>query len=120
MLPGKMFDLSDGTEMTFEIQKSYGTGLMTAYNPATQERFSGQYTATFSGGGTTRGTMTNSSGESSTVSIVSPPQSANARGILKGDSGTIISISLDIQPGLRPRGHGEGIDNKSVRYQVHF
>lgn len=51
MLPGKMYSLQDGTELNFEIQTSYGTGAMTAYNPVTRENFSGQYTGIYTGGG---------------------------------------------------------------------
>ncbi len=31
-IPGKMYSLKDGTELTFEIQRSYGTGDMSAQN----------------------------------------------------------------------------------------
>jgi len=121
MLPGKMFTLNDGVEMDFEIQTSYGTGSLTAYNPTTGERFTGQYTSILNGGGYTEGTIYNSGNQNtSTVTIFSPPTGANARGILKGDKGTVIDIFLIIQPGLRPIGYGEGVDNKDARYQVQF
>lgn len=119
MLPGKMYSLKDGVEMNFEIQTSYGTGSMTAYNPSTGESFTGQYTGTYKGGGYAHGTISGPM-KTSTVTMYSPPTEANARGVLKGDKGTVISIYLDIRPGLRPTGHGEGIDNNNVRYQIHF
>ncbi len=121
ILPGKMYSLTNGTEMDFKIQTSYGTGSLSAFNPSTGENFTGQYTGTYQGGGSSHGTIYNANGNrAATVATYSPPTNANARGILKGDKGTIISIYLDIQPGFRPTGHGEGIDNNNVRYQVQF
>lgn len=120
MLPGKMFSLKDGNEYNFAIQVSYDTGAMTAFNPSTNERFSGQYTAIITSGGVSQGVAKDSWGMSAgTVTTVSTA-TANARGILKGDAGTVIDVYLDIQPGNRPTGHGTGVDNKEVRYQIQF
>ena len=121
MLPGKMYSLQDGTELNFEIQTSYGTGAMTAYNPVTGEKFSGQYTGIYTGGGASQSNVTNSWGFSTgSVTTQSAPTGAIAKGILRGDRGTIINVSLNIQPGARPTGFGEGTDNKGVRYQIQF
>jgi hypothetical protein len=121
MLPGKMYSTSDGTESRFEIQTSHGSGDMTAFSPKTGERFTGQYTGTYTGGGSALvSTFNFQTGATSTGTVYMPPSGANARGILRGDKGTVIEVYLDIQTGLRPRGHGEGIDNKGNRYQIQF
>lgn len=119
-LPGKMYSLNDGTESAFEIQRSSGTGGMTAHNPKTGERFTGQYTATAIGGGTSRIDIDLGGTKSGTGTVYTPPSYANARGILRGDKGTVISVYLDIRPGLRPTGHGEGVENIGNRYQFQF
>lgn len=135
MLPGKLYSLQDANVMDFEIQTSYGTGDMTAYNHKTGERFTGQYTGTYKGGGTatslgggrysgssySSGTISQHSGRvSSTATTFIPPSDATARGVLMGDKGTVIELYMEIRPGIVPKGHGEGIDNHGNRYQVQF
>lgn len=119
-LPGKLYSLQDGTELKFEIETSFGTGAMRAENPKTGEKFEGQYTGTTSGGGVINAHSRLNTGQTVNTQVFVPPSSANARGILRGDKGTVIEIYLDIRPGPRPKGHGEGIDNNGVRYQVQF
>ena len=138
MLPGKISSLQDGTEMNFGIQinntgQLYRTGgAITASNLATGERFSGQYAAFSTGGRTSQSNITNSWGISTgAINTTSESTGSTARGILKGDKGTIITISLDCQSvffrrnvwtpgGSRPTGFGEGTDNKGGRYQIQF
>ena len=48
MLPGSIY-ASDGTVMQFAIQKTHGSGSVSAFNPLTQERFSGTYVAVTQG-----------------------------------------------------------------------
>ena len=120
MLPGRMYSLDDGNELTFEIEKSRGTGSMTAYNTATGERFGGQYTGRYTGGGSSFGTVSGQGGNIATVQSFTPPTGATARGILRGNQGTVIDVYLDITPGFRPTGFGEGLDNKGRRYQIQF
>ena len=121
MLSGQLISLHDGAIYPFKIQTSYGTGKMTAINPTTGETLEGQYTATYQGGGGSTGTIYNAqSMQYGTVSTYSSPSSAIARGYLRGDKGTIIEIHMDIQSGLRPKGHGDGIDNKGRKYQIQF
>lgn len=120
-IPGKAYALSDGTELAFTIQRSAGTGGMEAMNPKTGERFTGQYTATEIGGGSSIVQLTNwRTGSMTTGRVNTSSDSAIARGILRGDKGTVIDVHLDIEPGLMPRGHGEGVDNKGNRYQFQF
>jgi hypothetical protein len=107
--------------MEFAIQTSYGSGTMTAFNPATGERFSGQYTGIYKGGGTSQGVYTDSWGfATGSVTTQQAPTGAVAKGVLIGDKGTVINVSMDIQPGDRPTGFGEGTDNNGVKYQVQF
>lgn len=130
-LPGKIYSLQDGTELEFSIETSYGTGRMTARNPVTGEVFEGQYTATLEGGSTTQTQIStfqpskavsksNMPGQGYTAVSTTAPNSATARGILRGNAGTVIEMVLEIEPGFRPRGHGVGRDNRGQRYQVQF
>ncbi len=120
-LPGKIYALDDATVLSFEIETSYGTGDMRAHNPKTGETFTGQYTGTTKGGGYSYGSAVNwQTGQTVSGSVYTAPSSANARGVLIGDKGTVIEMFLDIKPGLRPKGHGEGRDNHGRRYQVQF
>jgi hypothetical protein len=116
MIPGKMFSLKDGTELAFSAQYSTGSGILTANNPSTGENFTGQYTGIYTGGGvsTTKGGGL----FSSSVTTTTAPTGAKIAGILKGDKGTIINITMEIQPGLNPTGFGEGVDNNGVHYQI--
>lgn len=120
MLPGKMYTLSDGTESQFEIQRSNGSGGMTAHNPVTGESFTGRYTALFIGGTVSTVSESNWKRGNTTASVNTSPTTAEARGILRGNKGTVITVHLDIEPGLVPRGQGEGIDNNGTRYQFQF
>jgi hypothetical protein len=118
MLPGKIYSLQDGTALDFQIETSNGSGSMTACNPITGETFTGRYAASYVGGGSTVGIL--NGGIDGTVVMASPPTSANAQGILRGSSGTVIGLYLTIKPGDKPTGHGEGQDNAGNRYQVYF
>ena len=120
MLPGQMYSLDDGSELNFKIEKSRGTGSMTAYNTVTGERFNGQYTGKYTGGERSFGTVSGQGDNISTIQSFTPPSGATARGILRGDQGTVIEVYLDITPGFRPTGFGEGLDNKGRRYQLQF
>lgn len=136
-LPGKLYSLQDGIVIDFQIERSYGTGAMYAQNNKTGEKFTGQYTGTYKGGGTATtfgsgsyrgsttsyaiGSMHQHSGNiSSSSTTFIPPSDATARGVLIGDKGTVIELYMEIRPGIVPKGHGEGIDNKGNRYQVQF
>ena len=59
MIPGHMFNLKDGTEFIFAIERSNGVGIMTARNLTTGEEFNGNYTAMLVDGGVSTGTYTN-------------------------------------------------------------
>jgi hypothetical protein len=124
MLPGKIYSLKDGTALSFTIEMAVNSGDMTAYNPLTNENFTGRYTGIFTGGGVSQSTATNNWGNTSgKVTTVSGPTGAKVKGILRGDKGTVIDLNMDVQPGTvrnPPTGIGEGIDNNGLHYQVQF
>ncbi|MBU2551878.1 MAG: hypothetical protein KKB20_25940 [Proteobacteria bacterium] len=125
MIPGHMFSLKDGTEFTFAIERSSGTGIMTARNLATGEEFTGNYTAMLVNGGVSTGTYKNAWGtDTGTVTTNTAATRGVGKGILRGNKGTVISISMDIKPSYDPRinpsGFGEGTDNHDLKYQVQF
>ncbi len=132
-LPGKFYELSDGTALEFQIERSYGMGGTYAQNPKTGEKFSGQYTAIAVGGGVAAsfgnsslsgtstnlatGTMYRNTGAvANTTTTFVPPANATSRGI--GVRRTVIELYMMIRRGPVPKGHGEGVDNKGARYQV--
>lgn len=134
-LTGKLYSLKDATTLAFEIETSMGTGDMRATNPKTGEKFAGQYTGIRKSTTVLMPTQTASNqppspgeafvrgmnGQLGTGNAaVIAPSYATARGVLVGDKGTMIELFMEIQPGLRPKGHGEGTDNKGGRYQVQF
>lgn len=135
-LLGKLYSLDDGVAMDFQIERSNGTGGMYAQNLKTGESFTGQYTGTYKGGGIAssiedgsyagstyraNGTLYQHSGEfkSNRTTFIAPTD-ATARGVLIGDKGTVIELYMEIRPGIVPKGHGEGVDNRDKRYQVQF
>jgi len=99
MLQGQMYRLDTGAQWPFGIQTSYGTGKLTATDPQSGEVFSGQYTGVYHGGGRSFGTAFNAQLlTTTTVQTFTPPSNATARGILRGNRGTVIQIYLDIRP----------------------
>jgi hypothetical protein len=131
MLTGQLHAIDDGTTLQFEIERSHGKGKLTALNPKTGEKFEGTYTAVMHGEEATftqvstfdpakavnRGNMPN---QGYTATSHKAGDYAAARGILIGDKGTTIELRMEIEPGIKPRGHGEGRDNSGRRYQVQF
>jgi hypothetical protein len=115
MLPGRMYASPNGQMLQFAIQTSYGSGTMTAFNDQTGEKFNGEYSAFYKGQGAIFGNIGGSN-----VTLFQSPTGANGRGILVGDNGTMITLYLEIKPGLRPTGHGTGMDQNNVRYEVFF
>lgn len=132
MLSGEMVSLKDGTELRCEIQFTSSiqkTGTMTAFNPVSNESFQGRYRTILTGGGSSTGVVRDSWGwTTGTVKTSSDPR-ASARGILKGDKGTVIDVSLDLEPVKSNadegvffffHGQGTGTDNHDVHYQIQF
>ena len=97
MIPGKLYNLKDGTFIHCNLEFSTGQGIIEGSNPVTGEKFKGNYTAIF---------VSNIMGR--------------GRGILIGDMGTVISLTLEFSKGTvwnLPVGYGDGTDNKEVKYQ---
>lgn len=126
MIPGRIYSLQDGTVLEFAIERSSGQGIMTAFNPVAGERFTGTYTAIITeGGGSEQSVASNFWGQvGPTVTKTSAATRAAGRGVLRGDKGTVISITVEIKPSynrqINPSGFGEGLDNHGVKYQVQF
>ncbi|WP_404422974.1 hypothetical protein [Nibricoccus sp. IMCC34717] len=114
-LKGRMYDVQTGEQMEFVIHTSFGNGKMTASDPRTGETFEGEYSGIIDRSGVVTGTVNNKP-----VLLHTGNGHANARGILRGSKGTVIQVVLDIKPGARPRGNGEGVDQRGNRYQIHF
>lgn len=121
MIPGKIYSDS-GKVLDFEIEKSTGTGRVTARDPATGEQFSGEYvgiretvsanssSVAFSGNGMATGFG------SGTVSS----NMANATAFLSGDKGSSLNCQMTIQAGFSPHGIGDCFDKNGVKYHVQF
>ena len=87
MLPGRMYAHPSGRTLQFQIQTSYGNGRMTAADPVTGEKFSGEYSGFYKGQESIVGNVGGLG-----VSLFKPPTGANAFGILVGDKGTTIRL----------------------------
>jgi len=126
MIPGRLYSLQDGTALEFAVERSSGQGIMTAFNPVTSERFTGTYSAIITeGGGVEQSTASNFWGQvGPTVTKHTVATRAAGRGVLRGDKGTVISITVEIKPSydsrINPSGFGDGVDNHGVKYQVQF
>lgn len=123
MIPGSMFNLKDGTKFTFAMEYRFNNGIMTASNPTTGEAFNGNYTAIFDDGQVSKGTYQNQwGGHTGSVTTTTTATRGTGKGILRGDKGTIISVTMDIKPtysrSILPSGFGEGTDNNGGQYQL--
>ena len=125
MHQGTIYSLKDGSEMNLEISLLYAdSGTMKAFNSKTGEIFTGPYKK-ISKKNTSQGTITNSFGITiGAVETTSGDGQNTVKGVLKGDKGTIISISLDIEivrgAHVSYKGYGDAKDNHGVSYQVHL
>ena len=115
MLPGRIYEPQTGKRIAFEIERSRGHGKITAFDPVTNETFQGEYTGFYEGRETAVALV-----GSTPIIAAKLPTGANARGILVGNKGTTIRIYLKINPGLKPTGHGSGIDQSGTEYEVFF
>jgi hypothetical protein len=125
MLPGTIVS-DQGDLLEFHIEKAMRTGAVTAFNPRTEEEFSGTYvaivesaTAHDSGFATVYGAggTVNASGFGNrrvTSNI------AQATAYLKGSAGTILNCSMQIEAGWTPHGIGTCADQKVNGYRLQF
>ena len=121
MIPGHLYS-DKGQMLEFAIEKAYRTGGVTAFNPKTNERFSGKYvgileeisssSSAFASAGRFSASGFSNSSISSNV--------ANATAFLQGDKGTLLSCRMQIEAGLNPHGFGSCEDNKGSRYRLQF
>ena len=112
----------DGTVMQFAIEKTRGSGDVTAFNPTTQERFSGTYVAVVQGTNvSSRAYVTNGVDSASGVTASTARSNlADSTAYLRGDKGTMLSCSMAIQPGVYPHGIGTCTDNNRTGYRLQF
>jgi hypothetical protein len=121
MIPGKIYSDS-GKILDFEIEKSHGTGRVTARDTITGEQFSGEYvgirettSATGSSIAISQNRVANGFGSASVSSNL-----ANATAFLTGDKGNSLNCQMTIQVGFSPHGIGDCSDKSGIKYHVQF
>lgn len=121
MIPGKIYSDS-GKVLDFEIEKSYGTGRVTARDNATGEQYTGEYVGireTISGTGSgfaMSGNRTATTFGSASVSS----NMANATAFLTGNKGSSLNCQMTIQAGFSPHGIGDCSDKNGTKYHIQF
>lgn len=133
MNQAQMISMKPAAELRLEIGGPYGWDqeiLARACNPVSGECFTGRMMLMEKGESSTA-VVTNAWGfKTGEIQTSSGGKTKTARGILKGDKGTIIHLTLETQrvdenrPGggapFYYRGFGEGTDNHDSRYSVQF
>jgi len=121
MLPGALYT-QDGRVLDFAIEKAQRSGRVTAFDPATQESFSGSYVAVIaSASGSSREFVTNGRGYAvGAGSAVVGSNMADATAFLRGDKGSMLSYSMRIEAAASPHGLGICTDNHGGRYRLQF
>jgi hypothetical protein len=121
LIPGKIYSDS-GKVLDFEIERSRGTGRVTARDNITGEQFAGEYVGireTVSASGSSfaisGNRVANSFGSGSVRSNL-----ANATAFLTGDKGNSLNCQMTIQAGVSPHGIGDCSDKSGVKYHVQF
>lgn len=125
MIPGSMFSLKDGTEFSLALEYRFNNGIMTARNLKTGENFNGNYTAIFADEAVSTSTYRNVwGGNAGSATTTTKATRGTGKGILRGDKGTVISVTMEIKPtynrNILPSGFGDGADNNGTRYQLQF
>lgn len=125
MLPGNII-AETGDVLDFEIETAYRSGAVAAANPRTSERFAGRYTAivdttysrstsqvnVFGAAGSVTGTGFGTTAQRSSI--------GNASAFLRGDRGTTLNCTMQIEAGIRPTGIGTCQDQRGLRYKLQF
>jgi hypothetical protein len=133
MFQGQMISMKDGTELRFEIGGPHwweNEVLVRAKNHINGESFSGRFILLGNGNASTS-IITNAWGlKAGEVQTSSDGKNKIAKGIIKGDKGTIINLTLETRRvdekrpgGGNPwyyHGFGEGTDNHDNRYTIQF
>lgn len=97
MLPGALYT-KEGRVLDFAIEKTTGSGAVTALDPVSKESFSGTYVAIMGADAST----------------------ATATAYLRGDKGAALTCEMQIQPGDSPHGLGTCNDNRKRSYRLQF
>ncbi len=108
--------------MPFAIEKTTGSGLVTASDPATQEEFSGNYVAVMETISSSANAFA-TNGYSSAIGFGSGSVGSNiadANAYLRGDQGTMLTCTMKIQAGINPHGLGSCSDNSGRSYRLQF
>ena len=125
MLPGNII-ADSGDVLDFEIETAYRSGAVAAANPRTGERFTGRYTAivdttysrstgqvsVYGTGGSVTGTGFGTTAQRSSI--------GNASAFLRGDRGTTLNCTMQIEAGIRPTGIGSCQDQRGLGYRLQF
>ena len=125
MLPGNII-AETGDVLDFEIETAYRSGAVTAANPRTGESFTGRYTAIvdttysrstgqvsiYGTGGSATGTGFGTSARRSSI--------GNASAFLRGDRGTTLNCTMQIEAAIRPTGIGSCQDQRGLNYRLQF
>ncbi|OPL15718.1 MAG: hypothetical protein AVO39_07090 [delta proteobacterium MLS_D] len=119
MRQGKMISLSDGSEMTIEVQGTRGAiypeGVMLAVHPTSGETFRGKYYLV-SESSTSTGVVQNKWG-TKTGKITTTSENKYLKGVLKGNQGSVLHV--DIAVGKQNSNfYGEATDAKGGKYQI--
>lgn len=96
MLPGAIIS-EQGNVLEFKIEVARRSGAVSAHDPKTGERFSGNY-----------------------VAIVMGSNIANTNAYLTGDKGTTLNCQMKIEGGFSPHGIGGCTDQRGGRYRLQF
>lgn len=125
MLPGNII-AETGDVLDFEIETAYRSGAVTASNPRTGETFGGRYTAivdttysrstnqvnVYGAAGSVTGTGFGTTAQRSSI--------GNASAFLRGDRGTTLNCTIQIEASIRPTGIGTCQDQRGLRYRLQF
>lgn len=132
MLPCELISLQDGAKWPCQVEFTstlHRQGDMTAHNPASNESFTGEYRFYVSSGESSTSVVSNSWGlTTGIIETTSAPNRTTAKGLLRGDKGTVIDVSLDLAPVCNRSGdscsffdgQGTAADNHGSRYQIYF
>jgi hypothetical protein len=121
MIPGKIYS-DNGKVLDFEIEKSYGTGGVTARDNTTGEQFAGEYVGireTISANSSSVAMSGNRVATGFGSGSVSSNM-ANATAFLTGDKGNSLNCQMTIQAGISPHGIGDCFDKNGFKYHVQF
>jgi hypothetical protein len=125
MLPGTLEPVKEATRIDFELSYDAGMtgGNIRAINPTTRERFTGMYTSARGASSPAEGTA-EAAGIAAGKGRAHGREPAKAKGLLRGNRGTIVEMTLDLEiggerePYRNVRGSGEAKDNRGGRYRA--